>query len=232
MVARPRLLARLNRLAALSLVVAPAGYGKTTLVGSWLAQADLPCAWLSLDESDNDPAMFLTGLTAALATISAGFGAGVLEGINSPHARTFADLAVLLINQLNELGDDFILVLDDYHEIHEPLIHQLLVDLVTYPPRAMHLVITTRHDPPLPWRVRNGSGLCELRAADLGFTEEEAAQFLAKFSARSHWRRQYPRIGRAVRRLDHQPAPYGAGYAHPCRGYTLVRRGERRFSRL
>lgn len=183
-VARPRLLARLNRMAALSLVVAPAGYGKTTLVGSWLVKANLPYAWLSLDESDNDPALFLTALTTALATIFPGFGDDILDGLNSPQAVPFADLAVLFINQLNELDCAFMLVLDDYHEIHAPLIHQFLVDLVTYPPRAMHLLLTTRHDPPLPWRVRTRSSLCELRAADLSFTEEEAAQFLAKFSQR------------------------------------------------
>ncbi|MFN8466563.1 MAG: LuxR C-terminal-related transcriptional regulator [Caldilineaceae bacterium] len=182
LVARPRLLARLNRMAALSLIVAPAGYGKTTLVGMWLAQTDLPYAWLSLDEGDNDPALFLAGLAGALAAISPGFGVDILEGINSPHTTTFADLAVLLINQLNELSDDFILVLDDYHAIHDPVIHQLLIGLATYPPRAMHLVITTRYDPPLPWRVRTRSSLCELRAADLRFTEQEAAEFLAKVS--------------------------------------------------
>ncbi len=183
-VARPRLLARLNRMAALSLIVAPAGYGKTTLVGAWLAQANLPYAWLSLDENDNDPALFLAALTTALATIFPGFGSDILEGINSPQNVPFADLAVLLINHLNELDRAFILVLDDYHVLHAPSIHQLLVDLVTYPPRDMHLVLTTRHDPPLPWRIRTRSSLCELRAADLSFTEEEGAQFLAKASER------------------------------------------------
>ena len=184
MVDRPRLLARLNRMAALSLVVAPAGYGKTTLVGAWLAQANMPSAWLSLDESDNDPALFLAALTTAMATIFPGFGGDIRGGINSPQGVPFADLAVLFINQLNDLDRAFILVLDDYHVIHAPRIHQLLVDLVTYPPRAMHLVLTTRHDPPLPWRVRTRSSLCELRAADLGFTEDEAAQFLARSSNR------------------------------------------------
>ncbi len=183
-IARPRLLVRLNRMAALSLVVAPAGYGKTTLVGTWLSQTDLPFAWLSLDESDNDPALFLAALTTALATIFPRFGGDILEALNSPQSTTFADLAVLLINRLNELSDAFILVLDDYHVIHDPLIYRLLIDLVTYPPRAMHLVLTARHDPPLPWRVRTRSSLCELRAADLGFTEEEAAQFFAKFFER------------------------------------------------
>lgn len=183
-IVRPRLLARLNRMAALSLVVAPAGYGKTTLVGTWLMQTDVRHAWLSLDAGDNDPAVFLAAVTRALATIAPEFGTDILDALDSPQAGIFADLAVLLINQLNELTDDFILVLDDYHVIHTPAIHQLLIDLVTYPPRAMHLVLTSRHDPPLPWRVRTRSNLCELRAADLGFTDEEGAQFLTKATER------------------------------------------------
>ena len=147
-VVRPRLLARLNRMAALSLIVAPAGYGKTTLVGNWLLQTTLPFAWLALDDSDNDPAMFLAGLVAALATIYAGFGADILASLGAPQSVPFADLATRLINELNDRADEFILVLDDYHAIRQPQIHQLLVDLVAYPPRGMHLVITSRHDPP------------------------------------------------------------------------------------
>jgi LuxR family transcriptional regulator, maltose regulon positive regulatory protein len=183
-VARPRLLARLNRMAALALIIAPAGYGKTTLVGSWLAQTALPFAWLALDETDNDPAMFLAGLTAALATIFFGFGDDIFASVSAPQTVPIADIAMRLINHLNELNDEFILVLDDYHAIRQPLLHKLLVDLVAYPPRAMHLVITSRHDPPLPWRMRNRSGACELRAGDLSFTEDEAAQFLSKATNR------------------------------------------------
>lgn len=185
MVVRPRLLARLNRMATLSLIIAPAGYGKTTLVGSWLVQTALPFGWLALGEGDNDPAMFLAGLVAAIATIYAGFGDDILASLSAPQSAPFADLAMRLINQINELGDEFILVLDDYHTIRQPQIHQLLVDLVAYPPRAMHLVIMARHDPPLPWRVRNRSSACELRAADLSFTGDEAEKFLSKAADRS-----------------------------------------------
>lgn len=183
-VVRPRLLARLNRMAALSLIVAPAGYGKTTLVGSWLLQTAMPFAWLALDDSDNDPAMFLAGLATALATIYAGFGADILASLAAPQSTPFVDLAMRLISLINERGDEFILVLDDYHAIRQPQIHQLLVDLVAYPPCGMHLVITSRHDPPLPWRMRNRSNACELRAGDLSFTVDEAAQFLTKASDR------------------------------------------------
>ncbi|MFN8466564.1 MAG: LuxR C-terminal-related transcriptional regulator [Caldilineaceae bacterium] len=171
-------------MASLTLIIAPAGYGKTTLVGSWLAQTALPYAWLALDESDNEPAMFLAGLAAALATIFFGFGEDILASLSAPQTVPIADIAMRLINHLNELNDEFVLVLDDYHAIRQPLLHQLLVDLVAYPPRAMHLVITSRYDPPLPWRMRNRSGACELRAGDLSFSEDEAAQFLSKATNR------------------------------------------------
>lgn len=182
---RPRLLARLNRLPAMALIVAPAGYGKTTLVGSWLAQVALPTAWLSLGEEDNDPATFLAALIAAMRAISPDCGRDILETLYSPNSGTFADLGVQLVNELNALGGAFVLVLEDYHEIREPTIHQFLLDLITYPPRAMHLVLTARHDPPLPWRMRVRADLCELRGADLNFTEDEAMQFLAKAADRS-----------------------------------------------
>jgi LuxR family maltose regulon positive regulatory protein len=177
-VVRPRLVGRLNRLAALALIVAPAGYGKTTLVGSWLAQVQIPAAWLSLDEEDNDSFVFMAAVITAVQSIFPDFGAGILATLNAPHIGAFSELAVALCNELNTLTDEFALVLEDYHAIHEPRIHELLLNLVTYPPQAMRLVITTRHDPPLPWRTRIRGDLCELRAADLSFTEEEAGQFL------------------------------------------------------
>jgi LuxR family maltose regulon positive regulatory protein len=184
-VVRPRLLARLNRKAALTLVIAPPGYGKTTLVASWLAQLDLRTAWLSLDEEDDEPLSFLAALIGAMATIFPDFGAELLATLSSPNSGPLTDLAVRLVNELNDVAHDFVLVLDDYHCIREPAIHQLLLDLVVYPPQAMHLVVITRHDPPLPWRIRMRGDLCELRAADLGFTEAEATQFLVKATARA-----------------------------------------------
>ena len=180
LISRPRLLARLDRLASLSLIVAPAGYGKTTLISMWLAQSALPSAWISLDDKDDDPAYFLADIVAAIRTLFPKFGDGLLEGLGVARGRSFADLVTIFINELNLLNQEFVLVLDDYHSVHVPAIHQWLVQLLTHPPDAIHLVIAARHDPPLPWHIRTRGYLCEIRARDLSFTESETAEFLAK----------------------------------------------------
>ena len=184
LISRPRLLERLDRLATLALIVAPAGYGKTTLVSMWLAGVEYPSAWVSLDEEDNDPFLFLGGVVAAIRTLYADFGGGILERLASLHGPPSADLMATVINELNALEREFVLVLDDYHVVHDPTIHQMLIQLLTHPPRALHLVIATRHDPPLPWHLRARGYLCEIRARDLSFTQAEAAEFLAKASER------------------------------------------------
>lgn len=178
---RPRLLERLNRLATLTLIVAPAGYGKTTLVSTWLAQLDLPSAWLSLEEGDDDPAQFLTYFVTAVQTIFGDFGGAILEHLSSPRLRPFAELGNQVVNELDELEQVFVLVINDFHWITSPKIHGFLTQLLTHPPRSIRLVITTRHDPPLPWSIRARSYLCELRARDLCFTQAETAEFLANF---------------------------------------------------
>jgi LuxR family maltose regulon positive regulatory protein len=183
-VVRSRLLALLNRQASLTLVVAPAGYGKTTLVGTWITQLPMPAAWLSLDNKENDPLAFLAAVIAAVQTVFPDFGADILAALNAPHSSAFSDLMVWVCNELNTLTREFTLVLEDYHIVRTNLIHELLLNLVTYPPQAMHLVITARHDPPLPWRNRVRGDFCELRAADLSFTAEEARQFLANATDR------------------------------------------------
>jgi LuxR family maltose regulon positive regulatory protein len=184
MVLRLRLLAYLNRMAALTLVVAPAGYGKTTLVASWLAQLQMPTGWLSLDSENNEPLSFLAALIAAMDNILPGFGKDIATTLNAPNSSSWSALTVALINELDALTDEFVLVLDDYHYIREQAVHQLIIELVTYPPKAMHLVLTARHDPPLPWRTRVRVDLCEIRAADMGFTADEAMEFLTKAVAR------------------------------------------------
>ena len=184
LISRPRLLERLDRLATLSLIVAPAGYGKTTLVSMWLAQVELPSAWVSLDEEDNEPALFLTSVVAAIRTLFPGFGGEISERIASLHGPPSVDLMATVINELNRLEREFVLVLDDYHVMHDPAIHQLLIQLLTHPPHTIHLVIATRHDPPMPWNLRARGYLCEIRARDLSFTQAEAAEFLAKATER------------------------------------------------
>src|SRR5215211_4563168 len=198
-VLRPRLLERLNeglrqnfgfgRTPGMTLISAPAGFGKTTLISEWVATLTssstpeggegLRVAWLSLDEGENDPTRFLTYFVAALQTIAGGIGDRVLSALQSPMAPSTEALLTILLNDITSLPDDFILVLDDYHVIDAKPVDIALGFLVKNQPPQMHLVITTREDPPLPLaRLRAKGRLTELRAADLRFTPSEAAEFL------------------------------------------------------
>jgi len=180
-VLRPRLLERLNKELhrKLTLISAPAGFGKTTLVSQWLAGCKLPTAWLSLDAGENDLTGFLTYLVTALQTIAATIGAEVLGMLHSPQPPPSAVMLTALLNDITTIPDDFVLVLDDYHVLDAQAVDQALAYLVEHLPPQMHLVIATREDPPLPLaRLRAGDHLTELRAADLRFTPAEASEFL------------------------------------------------------
>ncbi|HET9920490.1 MAG TPA: LuxR C-terminal-related transcriptional regulator [Ktedonobacteraceae bacterium] len=180
-VSRPRLLERLNEglHRKLTLISAPAGFGKTTLISEWVAFSERPTAWLSLDEGDNDLTRFLTYLVAALQTIAANSGEGVLGVLQSPQPPPPEAILTALLNEITTLPDDFVLVLDDYHLIDAKPVDMALTYLVEHLPPQMHLVIATREDPQLPLaRLRARSHLTELRAADLRFTPSEAAAFL------------------------------------------------------
>jgi len=183
LVARPRLSERLSRGAesALTLVSAPAGFGKTTLLTEWLAEAPADgrsAAWLSLDQRDNDPAVFWTYLIAALQTAAPGVGAGALLQLRSPQAPVEAVLATLL-NDLNAISNVVVLVLDDYHVIDARDVHEGMAFMLEHLPPQIHLVIAGRADPALPLpRLRGRGELVEIRAADLRFTADEAAAYL------------------------------------------------------
>ena len=182
-VSRPRLLARLNEglYRKLTLISAPAGFGKTTLVSEWVEGIERPAAWLSLDERENDPARFLTYLVAAVQTIAASVGEGVLSMLQSPQPPSPEAILTALLNDLTTIPDPFILVLDDYHVLEARAVDQALTSLVEHLPPQMHLVIATREDPPLPLaRLRARGQLTEVRAADLRFTPAEAAAFLTQ----------------------------------------------------
>ena len=193
-VLRPRLIERLNEGVhrKLTLISAPAGFGKTTLVSEWIASDDRPTAWLSLDEGDNEPTRFLAYLVAALQTMpSAGNGADIGEEVlgllNSPQPPPIESILTALLNEIAAISDTFILVLDDYHVLDaKPIDASTSVDdaltfLLDHLPPQMHLVITTREDPPLPLaRYRVQGQLTEVRAADLRFTPSEAADFLTQ----------------------------------------------------
>jgi LuxR family maltose regulon positive regulatory protein len=163
----------------LILISAPAGFGKTTLVLDWLASEDIPAAWYSLDEADSDPARFLTYLVTALQTVISGVGDGALAALQSSQSISTSDVLLTLLNELSSTEDAFLLVLDDYHAVDSPAVDELLVFLVEHMPQSVHLVITTREDPALPLaRLRAKNQLTEIRAADLRFSEAEAAEFL------------------------------------------------------
>ncbi len=181
LVSRPRLLALLDEgvSGALTLLAAPAGFGKTTLVGEWVRRRPWTVAWVSLDAADNDPARFWSAVVRALAAVHPRVGdavAGLLQAPRPPPAEGF--LAALL-DALAGGADDTVLVLDDYHAIESRAIHDGLARLVEHLPPHIHFVIAGRADPPLPLaRLRARGTLAEVRAADLRFTPAEAAAFL------------------------------------------------------
>src|SRR5438034_2830916 len=182
-VSRPRLLERLNEglHRKLTLIAAPAGFGKTTLVSEWVEGIERPTAWLSLDEGENDPARFLAYLVAALQTIAATLGEGTLGLLQSSQPPPPEAILTALLNEITMLRDHFVLVLDDYHVIAAKPVDTALTYLVEHLPPQVHLVIATREDPQLPLaRLRARSHLTELRAADLRFTASEASEFLSQ----------------------------------------------------
>ena len=183
LVSRSRLLERLNEALQhrLTLISAPAGFGKTTLVSEWLEQIDRPAAWLSLDKDDNDPTRFLTYLVALFQQIRAGIGQTAQSLLYSSPSPPPETLITTLINDVTADPIEFILVLDDYHLIESQPIHQTLTFLLDHQPSEMHLLITSRADPPLPLsRLRVRGQITELRENDLRFTVEEATAFLNK----------------------------------------------------
>ncbi|MEW5868224.1 MAG: LuxR C-terminal-related transcriptional regulator [Chloroflexota bacterium] len=198
LVPRPRLLGQLEAGLSqdtrfsrkLTLVSAPAGYGKTTLVAAWLgggvegkARVALSSrvAWLSLEESDNDPARFLAYFIAALRGVEESLGGAVLSTLQSPQPPPFEIVLTMLVNDIAALAEPLILVLDDYHVISTPAIHQQLTFLLDHLPPHMHLVILTREDPLLPVaRLRAREQVLEIRQDDLRFTAGETADFLER----------------------------------------------------
>ena len=183
LLARPRLSAHLRRGAEsrLTLVSAPAGFGKTTLLAEWMGETpgeDRCVAWLSLDPSDNEPESFWTYVVTALQTAVPGVGSGVLELIASSPLPTDLVLTTLL-NELAAAPGEVWLVLDDYHLVDSHDVRDGMTFLLEHLPPHVHVVLSTRADPDLPlarWRVRGE--LVEIRAADLRFTSDEAATYL------------------------------------------------------
>lgn len=165
----------------LTLISAPAGFGKSTVLSEWLSSrsgSEWPVAWLSLDESDNDPTRFWGYFGAALDTLQAGVGQKALAALQSPQPPSIELVLTTLINEITVSLDDFALVLDDYHVIDVEAIHNAVEFLLDHLPSQMHIVMATRIDPPLPLsRLRARGELAEVRAIDLRFTPDEASSF-------------------------------------------------------
>src|SRR5215218_1415766 len=185
LVPRPRLREALVRYEGrrLTLVSAPAGFGKTTLLSEWLEDRSgdgLPIAWLSLEEADNDPARFLAYLVSALrSALGEGIGEGVLASLRLPEFPLVEAVVGVLINELADVRHEVTIVLDDYHVIHSRLVHEATSFLLEHLPENVYLVISSRADPPLPLvKLRARDQVTEIRAADLRFTTEEATAFL------------------------------------------------------
>jgi len=184
LVVRPRLAERLDRgsLAKLTLISAPTGFGKTSLVAQWLSSRTAPertVAWIALDPGDDEPSAFWAQVLAALqAAAGPTFGEGILPLLESGQPPTEGVLAAV-VNDLSELPNELDLVLDDYHLIEDPGIHDTMIFLLDHLPPQVHVLITTRADPPFPLaRFRARGDMVEIRAVDLRFSAEEASTYL------------------------------------------------------
>jgi LuxR family maltose regulon positive regulatory protein len=186
LVRRRRLLERLQQAVErpLTLIAAPAGFGKTTLLSTWLEHASLPVAWISLERDDDDLTRFWAYVFTALARIHQGLGTSALSLLQASPISPLPPIETVLsvwINELATLPHGMALVLDDYHLITAPPIHQAVTYLIDHLPPHLHLVLATRADPPLPLaRLRARGHLTEIRAADLRFTPEEVMVFLTQ----------------------------------------------------
>jgi LuxR family transcriptional regulator, maltose regulon positive regulatory protein len=184
LVTRPRLIERLSRGAEtkLTLISAPVGFGKTTLLAAWLAatpEAERSTAWLSLDPGDNQASTFWPNLIAALQTVAPGVGAAALSLLQGPQPPPIETALAPLLNELGAVPTDVVLVLNDYHVVDAHDVQDGMAFLLEHLPPQIHLVIATRADPALPLaRLRASGELVEIRAADLRFTPDEAAAYL------------------------------------------------------
>ncbi|HLO33458.1 MAG TPA: BTAD domain-containing putative transcriptional regulator, partial [Anaerolineales bacterium] len=163
----------------LTLISAPAGFGKTTLLAEWITQTSLPVAWLSLDNGDNDPYRFLSYLIATLDSIEEGLGLEAQQIMGSPQRVPPHIILASLINDLGKVAEPYVLVLDDYQFITEHVVHETVAYLLDHIPANMHFVIATRADPPLQLgRLRAHGQILELRTQELRFNPAEATEFL------------------------------------------------------
>ena len=183
LVRRPRLVEQFQQALQhrLTLIAAPAGFGKTTLLSAWFQDAHVSPAWVSLDSGDDDPTRFWSYTLAALNTVHMGLSGGQIAQLQSPQPPPLEIILTAVINRMAILPGEMVLVFDDYHVITAQPIHASLTYLLDHLPANLHLVIATRADPSLPLaRLRSKGGLVEIRSTDLRFTREEATSFFAQ----------------------------------------------------
>ncbi len=160
---------------------APAGFGKTTALSDWIAINKIPTAWYSIDNRDNDPAEFLNYIIAAIQSIKSDFGLTSLELLVAPQKPNIETIAGLIINDTLKIDNDFLVVFDDFHLIKSSEVISIIKFFIEHSPPQMHLVISTRSDPPLPMaRLRSQNQLTEIRSPDLSFSSNDISIFFNK----------------------------------------------------
>jgi LuxR family maltose regulon positive regulatory protein len=182
-ISRPRLVELLDKSVncKLTLVAAQAGFGKTTLLCDWIHKRTIPTSWFSVESSDSDPLQFLTYLIASLQNIDKNIGRTALDLLRSPELPPLPSILTVIINSMASVPKDFVLVLDDYHLVDTRPINTILTFLLDHLPPQMHIILSTRSDPPLPLsRLRSQNQMLEIRATDLSFIREETVQFIQK----------------------------------------------------
>ena len=163
----------------LTLISAPAGFGKTTLLVNWIDRKKIPAAWFSLDITDNDPQYFLASVILALQRLEPQIGMPVLKILESPQPPPLDTILINLLNDISRISNDLVLVLDDYHLVDPQSVHEMVGFCLENMPDQMHMIIATRSDPPLSLsRLRSQNLLTELRAADLSFSIDESTKLL------------------------------------------------------
>ena len=214
-VARPRLVDRLDDGLAreLTLISAPAGFGKTSLLADWSQRRERRVGWLSLDAGDNDPVRFWRHAVAALDRARPGVAERASPLLGPPAPASFEAVATAVVNELATEDGDALLVLDDYHLIEAQPVHASLQFLLDHQPPGLHVVLATRADPQLPLaRLRARGQLAELRAAELMFTVDEATALL----------RRGGRVGAARRRGGTAGGPHRGVGRWPATGSTVA----------
>ncbi len=166
----------------LTLISAPAGFGKTTLLVDWVHKCKIPVAWFSVDKGDNDPLQFLTYVILGLQALREDIGNASLTMLQSPQPPPIETILINLINDVIDIRPDFVLILDDYHSVDAQPVHDIIAFLLENLPEPMHLILATRSDPPLPLtaRLRSQNQMIEVRAAGLSFTSQETSDLFNK----------------------------------------------------